>query len=172
VIATTFRSLSFAVIAWLMLPLAGASAASLPAPTGEVVLTVSGNIANTNEGKVARFDRAMLEAIGTSTITTMTPWYDHVTTFEGVSMKALLDYLGAEGSEVVATALNDYRSAIPMADFETFDVLLAMKRDGELMPIRDKGPLFIVYPYDSDPQLSTEQYYSRSVWQVKELEIR
>ena len=28
-----------------------------------------------------------------------------------------------------------------MADFDQYDVILAMKRDGEAMPIRDKGPL-------------------------------
>jgi hypothetical protein len=40
------------------------------------------------------------------------------------------------------------------------------------MPIRDKGPLFIVYPFDSDPRLQTEQYYGRAVWQLKELNVR
>jgi hypothetical protein len=92
--------------------------------------------------------------------------------FEGVPMKALMDYLGADGTEVTAVALNDYRSTIPMSDFDKFEVVLAMKSDGEFMPIRDKGPLFIVYPYDSDPELRSEQYYSRSVWQVKELDVR
>jgi hypothetical protein len=47
-----------------------------------------------------------------------------------------------------------------------------MKRDGEEMPIRDKGPLFIVYPFDSAEELQSEQYYSRAVWQVKELKVR
>jgi hypothetical protein len=149
-----------------------AAAAPLSTPVGEQILAVTGKITNTNSGDAAVFDREMLEAIGTVSITTMTPWYDHAVTFEGVSMKALMDYVGAEGTEVVAVALNDYRSTIPLSDFETYDVVLAMKRDGELMPIRDKGPLFIVYPYDSDPDLRSEQYYSRSVWQVKELEVR
>lgn len=166
------RRLSLVVAALLTLPLAGASAAPLSAPAGEPILAVSGNISNTNDGKVARLDRDMLEAIGTVKVTTMTPWYDHVVEFEGVSMKALMEYVGAEGSEVTAVALNDYRSAIPMADFDEFEVVLAMKRDGKLMPVRDKGPLFIVYPYDSDPDLKSERYYSRSVWQVKELEVR
>jgi len=155
------------------LAIAGAAfAAVLPMPSGEQILAVTGNIANTNDGEAALFDRAMLEEIGTVTISTMTPWYDHVVTFEGVSMKALLAHVGAEGSEVVATALNDYQSSIPVEDFENYDVILAMKRDGEPMPIRDKGPLFIVYPYDSDPDLRSEKYYSRSVWQVKALEVR
>jgi hypothetical protein len=170
--ATVGRRLVLFFAASLALALGPAIAASLTTPAGEQILSMSGKIANTNDGDVARFDRAMLEEIGTITISTMTPWYDHVVTFEGVSMKALMEHVGAEGTEVVAVALNDYRSTIPLSDFENYDVVLAMKRDGELMPIRDKGPLFIVYPYDSDPELRNEQYYSRSVWQVKELEVR
>ena len=150
---------------------ASAAAAPLASPQAEPILTVSGKIANTNDGAVARFDRQMLEALGTVTLRTMTPWYDHVVEFEGVSMKALMQHVGAEGTQVTATALNDYRGTIPLSDFDSFEVILAMKRDGVDMPIRDKGPLFIVYPYDSDPELANGLYYSRSVWQVKELEV-
>jgi hypothetical protein len=161
-----------AFAAALIALLGPAFAAPIARPTGETVLVVSGSIANTNDGAVARFDRAMLEAIGTVKLKTLTPWYDRPSEFEGVSMRALMAYVGAEGTEVVASALNDYQSELPMSDFDRFDVVLALKRDGVLMPIRDKGPLFIVYPFDSDPQLQTEQYYSRAVWQVKELNVR
>jgi hypothetical protein len=167
-----WRRLALTAPTTLAIAIGTALAATLPVPTGTPILAVSGKIANTNDGEVARFDREMLEEIGTFTISTMTPWYDHIVTFEGVSMRALMEHVGAQGSEVVATALNDYRSSIPVEDFQNYDVVLAMRRDGELMPIRDKGPLFIVYPYDSDPELRSEKYYSRSVWQVKELEVR
>lgn len=149
-----------------------ASAGSLPQPEGEPILTISGTVANTNSGEVARFDRHMLEALGTAKIRTRTPWYDEVVEFEGVPMKALMDHVGASGTELTATALNDYKVIIPLSDFEEFDAILAMKRDGVEMPVRDKGPLFIIYPYDSDPQLQTDQYWDRSAWQVKELRIR
>jgi len=56
-----------------------------------------------------------------------------------------------------------------MEDFKKFNVILAMKRDGNYMPVRDKGPLFIIYPYDSDPQLQSQTYYTRSAWQVAKL---
>jgi hypothetical protein len=164
------------VLGWLAAGLilsgAPACAAPLAAPSGETILVVSGDIANTNDGGVARFDMQMLEAIGTVKLTTLTPWYDAPCVFEGVSMRALMSVVGARGTEVMATALNDYRRAIPMSDFDDYEVVLAMKRDGELMPIRDKGPLFIIYPFDSDSRLRTEQYYSRAVWQLKELNVR
>ena len=40
------------------------------------------------------------------------------------------------------------------------------------MPVRDKGPFFIIYPYDSSAALRTEQYYARSAWQVASLTVR
>lgn len=166
------RPFLFVLASCLALAAGAASGAPLPQPQGEPILTVSGDIAHTNGDGVARFDRQMLEDLGTVTIRTATPWYDGVVTFEGVLMRVLLAAVGADATQVTATALNDYQITIPAADFEEFDVLLAMKRDGEPMPIRDKGPLFIVYPFDSDPHLRSEQYYSRSVWQVKALDIR
>jgi hypothetical protein len=61
---------------------------------------------------------------------------------------------------------------MPMEDVRKFGVILALKRDGEYMTVRDKGPLFIVYPFDSDPELKVQKYYSRSVWQVARIEVK
>ena len=40
---------------------------------------------------------------------------------------------------------------------------------GNRFSIRDKGPLFIIYPFDQDESLRNETYFARSVWQLKEL---
>lgn len=63
---------------------------------------------------------------------------------------------------VKITAPNDYTTVIPLSDFKKYNVILALKVNGEYMRIRDKGPLFVVYPYDSLPELNTQIYYSRS----------
>ncbi len=60
---------------------------------------------------------------------------------------------------------------VPLDDFRQFPVILALKLNGEYMHIRDKGPLFIVYPYDSSPELQNQVYYSRSAWQVSKLSL-
>src|SRR5262249_61781836 len=99
-----------------------------------------------NRGEVAEFDREMPEPLGMTSIQTATPWYSTVMTFEGVPMAKLLEVVGAFGTEVTALALNDYSTTIPANDFETHKVILALKRNGEYMPVSDKGPLFIIYP--------------------------
>lgn len=146
-------------------------AGDLPKPTGEVILTVSGNLANTNNGDEAQFDRAMLAALGTTEITTSSPWYEHTATFEGVLLEKIVEYVGGEGTSINAIALNDYGTSIPMSDVEETGVILATKLNGQDMEVRDKGPIFVIYPYDSAPEYQTQTYYARSAWQVTKLII-
>ena len=146
-------------------------AGELPKPTGKVLLTLSGNIENTNENGKAVFDVASLEKLGMVTFQTTSPWYNGRTTFTGISLQKLMDYVGAKGSLVKVTALNDYTTEIPLSDFKKYNVILAMKVNGEYMRIRDKGPLFVVYPYDSMPELNNQIFYSRSAWQVSRMSI-
>jgi hypothetical protein len=149
-----------------------ASATGLIAPTGKVILTVTGKIANTNKGDAAVFDRSMLEALGMDGFETATPWYNRPVRFDGVRMQRLMQVVGASGTSVTAVALNNYTTDIPSTDFERYGVLLAMRRDGVDMPVSDKGPLFIVYPYDSEPELKSQLFYGRSAWQVAELVVK
>lgn len=152
-----------------VLCLGSAEAGTFAKPTDKPILVISGNIANTNVDHTAQFDRKMLVDMGLATVETKTPWYDQSVRFEGVPMSKLMDFVGAKGTSVKAVALNDYVSNIPMDDFAKFSVILAMKRDGSYMPVRDKGPLFIIYPYDSMPELQAQTYYMRSAWQVAKL---
>ncbi len=87
-------------------------------------------------------------------------------------MRTLLRAVEASGKSVLAVALNDYTTEIPIVDFEQYDVLLALKRDGAYMPVRDKGPLFIVYPFDSSPELQVQKFYGRSAWQLSQLIVQ
>lgn len=148
------------------------NAQPLPAPKEKPILTVSGNITVKNQGDMAVFDRATLEAVGTISYETGTPWYPEPVKFEGVPLAKLMQYLGAKGEHIVVTALNDYSSDIPFSDITKYNVILATKQNGQYMSVRDKGPLFIVYPFDSDPELKHQTYYGRSVWQVSRITVK
>lgn len=165
------RSGLVALAALACLPLS-AVADNLPQPTGRIILSVSGNIERTTDGEVAQFDRDLLEQVGLDQIRTSTPWYDDIVTFEGVLAARLLDHLGADGKQVIAIALNDYRAEIPLSDFVEKGVLLALKVNGDYLSVRDKGPIFIIYPFDSNEDLRNETHFVRSVWQLKALEIK
>lgn len=147
-------------------------ALALERPSGAVVLTVTGRVGQPNAGNVARFDMAMLERLPQHSFVTATPWYAAAHKFSGPLLRDVLAACGASGSTLRATALNDYSVDLPFADTQRHDVLLARLLDDKPMAVRDRGPLFIIYPFDSDAQLRTTVYYSRSAWQLKSLEVR
>ncbi|MBD3679867.1 MAG: oxidoreductase [Rhodobacteraceae bacterium] len=160
-----------AVTAALFLWVGTASASDLPMPEGEVVLTVSGNIATANDGDRALFDLSMLQGMGATRISTSTIWTDGVQSFTGVPLYILLEELGVTGGTLRATAINDYTVEIPVTDVgETFPII-AYLRNSEVMSIRDKGPLWIVYPYDLSPEYRTETSYAQSIWQLDRIEV-
>lgn len=144
---------------------------ALPSPSGEVVLTIGGAINVTNVGEEAHLDADMLASLPRHRMTTHTSVNDGPQSFEGFLASDLLDAVDAEGSDVTALALNDYRVTIPMADFETYDVLMADTMNGERLTRRDKGPLWIVYPRDDHQALQDIRYDYRWVWQLYRLEI-
>ena len=153
--------------------LSAATAADLAAPSGPVMFVVSGAIANTNGGGQARFDQAMLERIGLATLVTTTPWTEGRIAFEGVRARDLMAAVGATaGREVTAVALNDYKVTIPGADLQRADVLLAFRQDGRTLPVRDRGPIWIIYPIESGSSIQSMEARAKMVWQLKELQIR
>jgi hypothetical protein len=145
--------------------------AMLAKPEGKVVLSVSGKIKTTNGDAVATFDLAMLDALPKRAAKVKTPWTEGEVTFEGPLGSAVLDAVGAEGKLMRITALNDYSVEVPVADFRDHPVILATRMNGAVMPVRQKGPIFVIYPFDLKPELYNEAIFSKSVWQVKSIEI-
>lgn len=148
-----------------------ATADELARPTGPVLLTIKGNIANTNAEGVAEFDLAMIDALEQRTTVTETPWYDSAESFSGPLAKALFEAVGAQGETVTVTALNDYSADVPMADFLNYPVIFATRLDNEVLSVREKGPLFLIYPFDTAPKLYNEVYFGRSVWQITAITV-
>lgn len=165
---TALRRFLIATVASLF---ATAASADLPTPSGEVLLTVTGAISETNAVGKAHFDREMLEALDREGFTTTTIWTDGARSFVGVSLAELLEAVGAEGSVLRASAINDYTVEIPVADAVEGGPIVAYLMDDEPMSVRDKGPLWIVYPFDSARELQSEEIYARSIWQLNRIEV-
>lgn len=147
-----------------------AVADSLPTPEGEVLLTISGATTNGNDQNVARFDIEMLQSLEPTLIETTTIWTEGKQVFEGIALAALVELLGVEGSTLRATAINDYAVDIPLSDAVSGGPIIAYSLNGQEMSIRDKGPLWIIYPYDDEEAYRTEVIYSRSIWQLVKIE--
>jgi hypothetical protein len=148
-----------------------AAAETLAAPAGDALLTVTGAVPVTNREGAAVFDRAMLEAMPATEFTTTTTWTDGPQVFTGVSLHDLLGALGVVEGTLRASAVNDYAVDVPVSDAVEGGPIVAYLLNGEPMSVRDKGPLWIVYPYDANRAYRSEVIYSRSIWQLERLEV-
>jgi hypothetical protein len=148
-----------------------AMAEDLQVLTGPVILTISGDLDLEDDGDTVVYDRAALMALPATTFETSTVWTDGVSSFTGVSLQTLALKIGVKHGRFLATAINDYTVEIPMSDAVEGGPIIAYLMDGNEMSIRDKGPLWVIYPYDSDADFRSEVVFSRSIWQLDRLEI-
>ncbi len=135
----------------------------------EVILTVDGKTAH---GRTFHFTRDDLLKLGAKRISTHTPWHDGVVDFDGLPAADLMTLVGATGESAAIFALDDYQVDVPLADFAQYGAIFAYAMNGKPLIVEEKGPLFLVYPYDSKPQLATETYYARSIWQIARITIQ
>ncbi len=170
-IVSFLTSRSLALAALLTVAHVPHAMAELAAPQGEVILTISGDISETNSPDGATFDMEMLQALPMTGFDTTTTWTVGEQRFEGVLLKDLLETVGAEGATITATALNNYSVQIPLDAVGDNAPIIAYHIDGEPFSRRDKGPLWIVFPYDAGPEYRTELVYGWSIWQLAGLTI-
>ena len=145
---------------------------ALDKPSGPALLRISGLVTQPNMQQQAVFDMAMLQALPQYSFTTQTPWYAEPVKFTGPLLRDVLAAAGAKGEGITAIALNDYRTEIPFSDALKYDLIVATLMNDQPMPVREKGPLFLVYPFDSKAELQAATFYNRSAWQLRALQIK
>jgi hypothetical protein len=151
---------------------AGVQAWAIDPPTGPVLLSITGTLSRPNDNGAASFDLAQLAALPQHSFSTKTPWYPQPRKFTGVLFSDLLAAVGAKATIARAVALNDYRADMPVDDLVKHGAMVAYLLDDQPMPVREKGPLVIIFPFSDRPELRTAVHYSRAVWQLKGLELR
>ncbi|MEM1360360.1 MAG: molybdopterin-dependent oxidoreductase [Pseudomonadota bacterium] len=124
------------------------------------------------DGSTQGFSNEEIREMPTTEFETSTIWTEGVTHFTGVELHTLLEDLGVESGMLKAVAANDYAVQIPVDDAMVGGPIIAYDLNGAPMSLRDKGPLWIVYPYDSDHHYQSEVIYSRSIWQLTRIEVQ
>lgn len=169
--------------------MAGAAAAQgLRAPTGPVILTVTGKIAQTNRGpfdaerdglfknqqvtfqRAAAFDLTMLESLGTHTIRADYPQNGPMHSFEGPLLRDVLRAVGASGATVKVSALDGYTQEIDRKEIDSWPVLLALKQDGVYLGLGGFGPAWVVFPRQ-DVAALRGQDDANWVWAVVHIDV-
>ncbi|MDE0588861.1 molybdopterin-dependent oxidoreductase [Halocynthiibacter sp. C4] len=135
----------------------------------KIVLTVSGRAQSTDQGENASFSITSLRALPSESFKTSTVWTEGILEFKGVSLSVVLDETGLSGSRLFATAANDYNVEISIPEPGSKYPIIAYELNGKPMSLREKGPLWIVFPYDHSKDYQLKTIYAESVWQLESL---
>ncbi len=157
-----------------LLCLPGLALAALPIPAraqGRPLLRMTGRLDPSLSPAGVSYDLAGFEALGATDLVTRTPWTrGGPIRFTGVPLTRLLASVGARGEMLRVQALNDYAVNVPAEDAR-LGAFLATRQDGRPLRIRDLGPLWLIYPWSSRPELDSGVYRERSVWQLTAIEV-
>ncbi len=113
-----------------------------------------------------------LRRLGATELRTATSWTQGTQIFVGVTGARLVQELRAQGREVVAEAVNGYRIVIPFDVFAAETTIIAYSRNGQPMTVREKGPLWVVFPFDADAKFRSDRYKSYAIWSLISVEFR
>lgn len=149
-----------AVMALIAAPRAAAAA-------DPVLLTVVDTVTGTR----VELTRARMDALAQHVIATATDFTEGTVEFRGPLATDILAAAGAGGArEVKLIAANDYSVTVPAEDFRTYGVVMATEMNGKRLSLRDRGPVWVMYPLDDFPELRSPRYVDRLIWQLVRVE--
>lgn len=128
---------------------------------------------NSSSGEEVLLDEAGLMALDQTEMLTTNEFVDTMTAFEGPLARDVVALIGAgPGDIIVLTAVNDYSIEVPFSDFLDYRVVFAHSTDGTRLSMRDKGPIWVVYPMSEHEELRDPKYNARLIWQLVKVEVK
>ena len=120
----------------------------------------------------AQFTDATLSDLPQVSFSTTTLWTQGQISFAGPTLQSVLEATGAmqDVAAIRLTALNDYSVTMETALIGPNAPIVANRIDGVPFSVRDKGPLWIMFPFDLDIRYRSESFYALSIWQLSHIE--
>lgn len=143
--------------------------AVLPAPEGEVILRVTGDIANPNVGDECQFDAALIEQYAINQ-TIDDPWMGDGLDYRGILLSKVWELCGGSDEATTATlvAKDGMTVAIAREDLEQWPIMLAYQVGGENLTDDQGGPVKLVFPAEARETYTDDQW----MWWVAEVKIQ
>ena len=148
----------------------GLSLATAPlamAADDQIVLSVT----NTVTGETKNYTDADLLALPQTSFRTSTIWTEGVKTFSGPTLKAVLKDADMPAKGLKLYAVNDYNVPFPVENLHDTAPIIANRIDGEPFPLRRKGPLWVIFPFDQAPNFNSEEIFALCVWQLNKISV-
>ncbi|WP_375055849.1 molybdopterin-binding protein [Zobellella sp. DQSA1] len=139
-----------------------------------VVLTIFGNIQlDGRHYEQLDYTLSELQALPQADITTTHPWVQEPRHYRGPELVAILT--GLFGHTRIKTlyleALNGFSVAVDWQTVAPFHPILAWQEDGRVMGRRDKGPLWLMLPFDQVPELQQADFLHFMAWQLRHVRV-
>lgn len=125
------------------------------------------SLTNVSDGTVVNLSEDDLLAMEQFTVLTENEFVDGLAEFTGPLARDVIAFLDAADIEMLRlTAVNDYAVEVPMSDLLEYDVIFAMTQNGTRFSVRDKGPIWVIYPMTENEELQDRVYNDRLIWQL------
>lgn len=139
---------------------------------GGDILTIYGEIAVVDRGPInpeieplfgafgIEFDAACvlpwasLAALEQHTVQVDFPSGGEVRSYSGPLLRDVLAFAEPQGDSLIVTALDGYQREIALQRVQDHDVILAIRMNGDSLPIGGLGPTFLAWPRRDDPGLA------------------
>ena len=137
--------------------------ASAAFAAGDVLLTLT----DSDSGTVIEMTEADLLALEQFTVLTENEFVNGLAEFSGPLARDVVALLNKpEFESLTLTAINDYAVEVPIFDIVNYDVIFALSQNGVKFSVRDKGPIWVIYPMTDNAELQDRVYNDRLIWQL------
>ena len=124
----------------------------------------------TNGDTVIELQSEDIAALQKTSFETSNIWTEGTVIFTGPSLKSVIELANITDGFVTLTAINDYIIQIAVKSITENAPIIANSMNGRPFDRREKGPYWVVFPYDSDPKYQQEEIYANSIWQLVAIE--
>lgn len=123
--------------------------------------------------RVISLSEADLLALPQADLQTENEFLEGMVTYTGPLARDVIALLEDETATIaILTAVNDYAVEVPLEDFLDYDTVFAHSTDGDRLSLRDRGPLWLIYPMSDHAELRDRVYNNRSIWQLAKVELK
>ncbi len=135
----------------------------------EATLLIDGDIAAA--GGTMQLTDTALSALPQIEFATSTVWTTGEVRFSGPSLASVLQAAGAGPGDLMLHATNDYTVTMPRDMIEAEAPIIATRIAGQPISLRDKGPFWVVFPYDTQARFRSDLALMVSVWQLIKITV-
>lgn len=112
-----------------------------------------------------------LLALPQQTFKTHHTWSKVADEFSGPLLADVLDQVCPKASKLKLKAINDYQVDLDFNKIKQYEPILALSVNGERLTVRNKGPIWVMIPFDKYTSVPERSLDEALVWQLSSINV-